>query len=179
MYLYESKRLAFRNWTSEDIENLVSIQKDPHVMQFFPNLMTKQQTHEYAEFMQDHYKRCGYTYFALILKDTNECIGYCGMIDCDAPTPFKDPVEIGWKIAKDKQRQGYALEAASYMIKVCFEKFDWSEIVTTTTKLNRPSINLIEKLGFKEHVGSNYRHPRVPIDSPLSEHILYSLSKNR
>ena len=43
---------------------------------------------------------------------------------------------------------------------------------------NIRSIRVMEKIGLKYDLNGDFAHPKLAVDHPLSQHILYRLSKN-
>jgi RimJ/RimL family protein N-acetyltransferase len=53
------------------------------------------------------------------------------------------------------------------------------EIVSFTALINRRSRAVMERLGMREDKAAAFEHPSVPEGSPLREHCLYRLSRER
>ena len=43
---------------------------------------------------------------------------------------------------------------------------------------NVRSLRVMEKIGLKRDINGDFAHPKLPADNPLSQHILYRLSKD-
>ena len=43
--MIETQRLILRQWKESDVEPFITMGLDQHVMQFFPNLLTPQESH--------------------------------------------------------------------------------------------------------------------------------------
>ena len=54
----------------------------------------------------------------------------------------------------------------------------YDEISSKFINYNNKSINVMKKLGLKEDIKAAFNHPKLPIDHPLSKHVLYRISKN-
>ena len=50
-YIFQSERLGFRNWITNDIEKMAAINSDVDVMHYFPSTQTPQQTAQFNERM--------------------------------------------------------------------------------------------------------------------------------
>ncbi len=59
-YLFESERLGFRNWLESDVELMCEINADRKVMEFFPGIVSKDQTIEFIEKMQKQFTEQGF-----------------------------------------------------------------------------------------------------------------------
>src|SRR5512134_2962880 len=105
----ETKRLLLRPMLESDFEALLLIFTDPRVMAAFDHaLFTHEQMGRWLKRNLDHQNEFGYGLFAVILKETGELIGDCGlemMEDMGA-------AELGYDFRSDFWNQGFATEAA-------------------------------------------------------------------
>jgi RimJ/RimL family protein N-acetyltransferase len=83
-------------------------------------------------------------------------------------------VEVGWRLAAKYWGRGYATEAARESLRVGFEILGLPEIVSFTAVINQRSRSVMERLAMKYLY--DFDHPKLPLDSPLRQHCLYSLS---
>lgn len=86
-------------------------------------------------------------------------------------------VEIGWRLSHDAWGQGYAREAAAASLDWGFANLDTDRIWAITTPGNIRSWGLMERLGLKRHPQLDFEHPNVADDSPLKQHITYSIAR--
>jgi RimJ/RimL family protein N-acetyltransferase len=86
-----------------------------------------------------------------------------------AGTPGAGGQEIGWRLAANSWRKGYATEAAKSVADVAFSGLNLPEIWSITSVLNEPSRAVMRRLGMTEH--SFFDHPAVPLTSPLLAHV--------
>jgi len=54
-----------------------------------------------------------------------------------------------------------------------FENLKLPELVSFTAAINIRSRRLMERLGFARNEHDDFRHPSLPKESPLSQHVLY------
>jgi RimJ/RimL family protein N-acetyltransferase len=141
--------------------------------------LTESETADFIERAQAHFKEHGFGLFACVRKDTSELIGFVGLNIPPWEAPFTPCVEIGWRLAYDAWDQGYATEAARAVLKAGFERFGLKEIVSFTVPKNKRSIRVMERLGMVRDLKGDFHHPRVPLDHPLSLHVLYRMTKER
>ncbi len=111
-YIFKSKRLGFRNWKKEDLNDFAEINSDIDVMEHFPKVLTQQETAEFIERLQLHYEEKGYNYFATEILDTGELIGFIGLAFQEYETEFTPATDIGWRLKKSAWGKGYATEGA-------------------------------------------------------------------
>ncbi len=83
------------------------------------------------------------------LKNTHEVIGQISIQENDESNDLAIR-DIGWFISPNFQRKGYCYEAALEILKYMFTEVKIKYIETAIAKDNKPSWQLIEKLGFKK-----------------------------
>ena len=170
---YETERLILREWTGPDSEPFINLNKNPVVMEYFPYLYTDDETISSINKFIQHYEIHGYTIFVCELKNTAEFIGFVGLLNRD-DMPFSPCVEIGWRLANSYWGNGYATEAAIKCLDIGFNEFKLNEIVSFTSKLNRKSERVMQKIGME--YGNDFNHPKLGNEHPLCLHVLYRLS---
>ncbi len=85
----------------------------------------------------------GYSFFSVENKRTGEWVGRVGPW---FPEGWPEP-EVGWAIAPDHLRRGYAFEAARASIDYAFNTLGWSRVIHVILEGNVASIALAKKLG--------------------------------
>lgn len=84
--------------------------------------------------------------FTVVEAETGTLVGGCGLHRTDRP----EQVEIGYWIRTDRQRRGYATEAAGALADAAFRHLPWvDEIVIRMDRANAASARVPEKLGFR------------------------------
>ncbi len=146
--LMETQRLILREFQREDFRELAPILADPQVMQFSPSgVASIVQTQEKIEDFINCYKESGFGKWAVILKQTDELIGYCGIavdqIDNNAEK------ELGYRLASRFWGRGLATEAASAAIQCGFDKFNLPYILGIVERENLASVRVLEKIGMQ------------------------------
>jgi len=174
-YLFESERLAFRNWKEDDLMSMHLVSSDPVVMKNFPSTKTLDETKAFIVKMQDQFLAYKYCYFPAVLKTTNEVIGFIGLAYQTFDAPFNPAVDIGWRLAKKHWGKGYATEGAKACLKYAFETLNIKEVVSIASTVNTPSINVMQKIGM-EHV-YDFEH-QLLLDYPrIKMCSLYSIKR--
>ena len=92
---------------------------------------------------------------------------------------FTPCVEVGWRLAREHWRLGYATEAARRALRFGFEEVGLSEIVSITSPMNLASIAVMERLGMSRNPAEDFEHPSLAPDHPLRRHVLYRISRDR
>ncbi len=173
MFQIKTSRLLLRQWQEADCTPFAAINADPQVMQFFPNRLEKDQSDSLVATFQSEIESNGWGFWAVEISDDQTLAGFTG-IRTTSDTPRGSCVEIGWRLARDCWGSGYATEAAEASLRFAFEFLNLSEIISFTTVDNKRSEAVMVRLGMTQR-DPNFMHPKVPTDSPLCEHILYSI----
>jgi RimJ/RimL family protein N-acetyltransferase len=90
------------------------------------------------------YKRAGFGLYLVELREIGEPIGICGLIKREA----LEDVDLGFAFLPTFWRKGYALEAATAVMRYAGEVLGLRRIVAILSQDNHRSSKLLEKLGF-------------------------------
>ncbi len=173
MKYIETDRLILRDWKPEDLPLFTAMNKDKHVMRYFPSTLTDEQTESFYTRIQSEFERNGWGLYAVELKLTGEFIGYVGLHEIGFDADFTPGVEIGWRLAAAYHNKGLATEAAKEVLKLARTK-GLSSLYSFTTKENLPSERVMQKIGMTK-VGE-FDHPNLSPTSPLRPHLLYHIN---
>jgi len=108
--MIETKRLILRNYTMDDFAALYEILSDAETMQHYPAPYDADRTKNWIAWNLDNYKKYGFGLWAVVLKETGEFIGDCGITMQEIDGEMLP--EIGYHINKKYWRRGFAKEAA-------------------------------------------------------------------
>lgn len=169
-------RLLLRAWKASDLEPFAAMNADPRVMEFFPTVLTAEETRAMIGRIEAHFERHGFGPWAVEAPD-GSFIGFVGLMVPTWAAHFTPCVEIGWRIAFDHWGRGYATEAAREALKYGFEQLGLKEIVSLTTVTNRRSRHVMEKLGMEYSPADDFDHPNIAEGHPLRKHVLYRLKR--
>lgn len=172
---YETERLILREWRTTDLEPFAQMGQDPQVMEFFPNLLTYEESAALITRIQDKFSKYGFCFFATELKSTGEFIGFIGLSVPNFEAHFTPCVEIGWRLSSQHCGLGYATEGARKCLEVGFDKFNLKEIISMAVKDNWNSRNVMQKIGMQQDLNGSFIHPNLPNNHPLAEHVLYRI----
>jgi [ribosomal protein S5]-alanine N-acetyltransferase len=143
----ETDRLILREFRRTDLHALAPIMADPKVMKFPPTgVNSVEQVYERIESFIACYKEFGFGKWAVILKEHNQLLGYCG-IALDR-IDGKDERELGYRLDSRYWGQGLATEAALVAMKYGFEQFNLPYILGIVERVNRASVRVLEKVGM-------------------------------
>jgi RimJ/RimL family protein N-acetyltransferase len=171
----ETDRLILRQWKNADEDLYAAMNADPVVMEFFPALLTREQSLLHLHSLAAHIDQYGWGLFAIERKDTGDWIGFTGLHKPSFNTWFTPCVEIGWRIAAVHWNKGFATEAASACIRFAFHELNLSDLYSFTAIQNRRSEKVMQKNGMQK-IGI-FDHPNLPDGHWLQKHILYRITK--
>lgn len=106
----ETQRLILREMTTDDFDALYAIFTDPETMQHYPAPFDEARVRRWIAVNRERYTTFGFGLWAVVLKETGEVIGDCGVSMQNIHGVIRP--EIGYHIGRTWQRQGYASEAA-------------------------------------------------------------------
>jgi 3-dehydroquinate dehydratase/shikimate dehydrogenase len=174
----KTKRLVLRQWQDCDLDPFAALNADPRVREFFPGLMSREESDHAVKLMSDHIARYGWGFWAVSLIETGEFIGVIGLEEVYFDAHFTPAVEIGWRLAFDYWGKGYATEGAIAALKYGFETLSLDQIVSFTTVSNMRSRHIMEKIGMHHNLQDDFDHPKLPEDHPLKKHVLYRMNSH-
>jgi RimJ/RimL family protein N-acetyltransferase len=169
-------RLLLRLWRESDRKPFQALNADPRVMEFFPALLTPEETNAGITRVQNHFDRHGFGLYAAELRERETFIGYVGLFTPSFDAPFMPAVEIGWRLAFDFWGRGLATEGARAVIDHAFQTLGLRSLVSFTVPANVRSRRVMEKLGMVHDPSGDFEYPNIPVGHPLRRHVLYRLS---
>ncbi len=144
----ETQRLVLREFQREDYRELAPILANPQVMQFsLTGIISIPQTQEKIESFITEYEKNGFSKWAVIFKESNELIGYCGI--AIEQIDNKQEKEIGYRLDPRFWGKGFATEAAATAIQYGFEQFKFPYILGIVEQANTASVRVLRKLGMR------------------------------
>ena len=108
--VFETDRLILREYVMEDFDALFEILSDTETMQHYPAPFDEDKTKGWINWNLDNYKEYGFGLWAVVLRETGEFIGDCGITIQEIDGKMLP--EIGYHIHKKHWRKGFAKEAA-------------------------------------------------------------------
>lgn len=118
----ETERLILRELIYDDFEALYAVLADSDIMQHYPYTFDESRVRNWITRNIERYKIFGFGLWAIVLKETGEMIGDCGITMQNINGMIKP--EIGYYLNKKYQRQGYAKEAVIKCRDWAFENVD-------------------------------------------------------
>ena len=145
--MIETKRLTLRQLTHDDYDGLYAVLADSDIMQHYPYTFDDARVRGWISRNMERYERDGFGLWAVVLKETGEMIGDCGITMQRIHGQLLP--EIGYHIRRDQQRKGYASEAAAACIRFAFENYDFPAVYSYMKHTNMASQKTAMKNGMK------------------------------
>lgn len=167
--IFETKRLYLREMTKDDFGSLCKMLQDNEVMYAYNGAFSDLEVQEWLDRQLARYEKYGFGLWAVILKESGEMIGQCGLTM--QPWKDKEVLEIGYLFQKAFWHKGYATEAAVGCKKYAFEVLKADRVCSIIRDNNIPSQNVAVRNGMtkqKETCTKHYRGEDMP-------HILFSV----
>lgn len=159
-----TQHLLVRETVPTDIPDFYSIYAEPEITEYMEDLdqdpaVEIRRSIDYAENAYDFYE---YGIWTVLLNDTHEIIGRAGIEQLDD----SEIPSLGFMIGKKYQHNGYATEVCKAIIDYTDRMLNTDFLRVCVNDKNVKSIELCEKLGFREpkdymqELGNDYRSLR-------------------
>jgi RimJ/RimL family protein N-acetyltransferase len=146
--LIETERLLLREMNDDDFQPLYKVLADSEIMQHYPYTFDEARVRNWIQRNMDRYRIFGFGLLAVCLKETGEMIGDCGLTMQLINGQIKP--EIGYHIRADKQRKGYAKEAAIAVRDWAFNNTPFNVVYSYMKYTNEASIKTAISYGCKQ-----------------------------
>ena len=151
----ETRRLILREMTQDDFPSLCAIFTDAQTMQYYPGVFDEARVRRWIAVNQERYATFGFGLWAVVLRETGEVIGDCGVTMQSIHGIIRP--EIGYHIGRAWQRQGYATEAATCCRDYIFEHTPFGVVYSYMKHTNEPSCRTAIRNGM--HFVEEYDDP--------------------
>lgn len=147
----ETARLTLRRFTSDDVENLVELDRDPDVMRFInggrPTPRDEIEKDVLPAFL-DYYERyAGFGFWAAEERSTGRFIGWFHLRPAeDSPA---GEVELGYRLRATAWGHGYATEGSRALVAKGFAELGVERVFATTMTVNVASRRVMVKAGLR------------------------------
>ncbi|QNI34917.1 GNAT family N-acetyltransferase [Alloacidobacterium dinghuense] len=175
MTILQTSRLILRRWRDSDRRPFAEINADPRVMEFFPNLLTREQSDRAIDRIEASFTKHGFGLCAVEQLSSHEFLGFIGLSVPNFEAAFTPCVEIGWRLAAHAWGQGFATEGAKAIVAYAFETLKLASLVSFTAEQNMRSRRVMERIGMTFDTADSFDHPILPEGHLLRRHVLYRL----
>lgn len=162
--ILETERLYLREMNQGDFEALCKILQDDETMYAYEGAFSNEEVQEWLDRQISRYRKWGFGLWAVILKETDEMIGQCGL----TMQPWKDRevLENGYLFNRMHWHTGYAVEAAKACKEYAFEILKAEEVCSIIRDTNTASQKVAQRNGMcvKDSWTKHYRGVDMPHD---------------
>lgn len=138
--ILETQRLLLRELQQEDFDSLCKIMQDEITMKAYEHAFSDQEVQTWLDKQLTRYRQDGFGLWAVILKETNEMIGQCGLTMQDYNEV--QIVEVGYLFQRKFWHHGYATEAATACRNYAFTTYPIDEVYSIIRDTNVASVQV-------------------------------------
>ncbi len=144
MIIGETERLLLRRFEQEDAPVFYHMNANPKVLEFTGDIPFEsiESTEDFIA-NYSHYHKHEFGRWSVVLKSTNECIGWSGLRHKEGI------VDVGFRFLEKHWGNGYATESANTALRIGFEDFQLANIVGRCSIHHTASANVLKKIGMK------------------------------
>ena len=146
--IIETERLFLREMKENDFDALYEVLAVSDIMRHYPYTFDESRVRNWIQRNIERYRIFGFGLWAVCLKETGEMIGDCGLTMQLIDGEIKP--EIGYHIRADKQRNGYAKEAAIAVRDWMFNNTPFQIVYSYMKYTNEPSVKTAISYGCKQ-----------------------------
>lgn len=135
--ILRTKRLLLREMGEEDFPALCRILRDEKCMYAYAHAFDLEESRQWLERQQARYRQDGFGLWAVVLRQTGEMIGQCGLTWQEIPG--QRVLEVGYLFQRAFWHQGFAAESAKACRAYAFETLGAQEVFSIIRENNVPS----------------------------------------
>ncbi len=149
-------RLRLEPFAPGHLAGLNEMNADPEVMRYLSagRPETMDETRALIERVTQRWAELGYSWWAFVEHETQQLVGAGAIQNLRREaTPLPDvacPLEIGWRLRRDRWGRGLAAEAARAMGDFAFGTLSAPELLAVCNPANTASANVMKRLGMQE-----------------------------
>lgn len=144
-----TERLIIRETILSDVPELYRIWKEPGMSDYIQPMQDTLE--EEMEFMQAYIRHAyafyDYGLWTVLERESGQIVGRAGLFPSEI---LKDAVELGYMVAPEHQKKGYALESGRVILLYAGEVLDMEEVHLLSDQRNEASLRTAVSLGFTE-----------------------------
>jgi len=148
----ETKRFILRGVEENDVDGFFELDSDPEVHRYLGNqpVADKEKLAGLIKYIQQQYIENGIGRWAIVDKQTNEFIGWCGLkLVKETINNQNNYYDLGYRLIRKHWGKGIATETARASLEYGFNVLQLNEIIAAIHCDNIASNNVVKKLGFE------------------------------
>jgi RimJ/RimL family protein N-acetyltransferase len=139
-------RLAFREMTADDLDDMAALLGHPDVMRYYPRPRDRTEAKAWIDWNRRLYHEEGFGLWVVTLRATGEFVGDCGLTPQEVEGAVD--VEVGYHVRPDLQGHGYATEAAAACRDHARDNLGVTRLIAIIHPDNVPSQRVAVKIGL-------------------------------
>lgn len=173
--IIETKRLLLRELNISDAEHFFKLNANPEVLKYTGDKPFKSLS-EAELFLKNYsdYKINGFGRWAVISKESNEFLGWCGL-----KLNEENQIDLGFRFFQKYWGKGYATEAAGAALEFGFNNLKMNNIIGRASAKNKASVNVLEKLGMSFWKSDSCEGIETPVYYQINKTKFYRLENGR
>lgn len=146
--LINTERLVLRKFEESDLHSFSLLVADPEVMRFsLKGPLSPEEAKEYFERrVLSHYQTHGFGLLAVFLKETQDFIGFVGLIVQNIDET--EEVELAYRLLPKYWGQGFATEAAIAVCEYAFQTLKVKRLISLIDPKNHQSLQVANRVGM-------------------------------
>lgn len=154
----ETERLLLRELLASDDAGMFELDSDPLVHRYLGNapLTDISQSREIIKAVQHQYVENGIGRWAVILKETDEFLGWCGLKLEKNVNGHEQYYDLGYRFIRKHWGKGYGYESAKAFVDFGFNELNIDTICAAFEHGNAGSQRIMEKCGM--HFVNDFLH---------------------
>ena len=177
--ILRTERLVLRQFTEDDVDNLVDLNSDPEVMRYLTGgrptsrEVIRDETIPFHLTVYERLDRLGT--WAAESATTGEFLGWFHF----RPGPDGDVtnIDLGYRLRRSAWNKGYATEGSRALINMGFTELGVERVYAHTLAVNSASRRVLEKSGLRLVHASPYEGPEV-IEGAEHGEVEYALTRS-
>lgn len=156
--MLETERLILRRFTERDVDAVFALRGDAEMMRYIRSPQNRAETVNWLKLISSLWESDKIGFCAVIEKTFDRLIGWCGLWRLKET----GETEVGYAIAREFWRCGYATEAADAFLTYGFDDLNLDKIAAVAVPENTGSRRVMEKLGMTfDYAGEFYERELV------------------
>ena len=146
----ETERMVLRQFTSDDVDNVLALDSDPEVRRFVEDgePVNREEIAGLIDHWMGYYARSEtYGFWAAIEKHTGEFLGWFHFRPREGRAV--DEPELGYRLVSAQWGKGYATEGSRALIDKGFASSTIARVVAETAAVHGASRRVMEKAGLR------------------------------
>lgn len=171
-FILETDRLILREFTPDDFAALCLMLQDDEVMYAYEGALSDEEAHAWLDNQLRRYREDGFGLWAVVLKETGEVVGQCGLTYQDGDGRGTRVVEVGYLFQRAHWHRGLATEAARACRDYAFDQVGVEKVYSIIRDTNVASQRVARRNGMAPE-GSFVKRYRG-VDMP---HLVFSIPR--